>query len=143
MTFDLQRFLDAQAPVLGDVEAELRAGRKRTHWMWFIFPQLRGLGHSEMARVYGLDGLAEAQAYLDHPVLGPRLREHVGLVLKLSHRTAHAIFGSPDDLKFRSCLTLFNRAAQGDDKALFSTALASFYGGEPDTKTLSLLEARP
>jgi len=134
---DLQRFVQAQEPCMDDVLAELRAGRKRTHWMWFVFPQLRGLGRSPMARHFGLQSRDEAAAYLAHPVLGSRLRACVDLVLAVDGRSAHDIFGSPDDLKLRSCLTLF-RDIDGPDGA-FARALAKYYDGEPDAATLDLL----
>jgi uncharacterized protein (DUF1810 family) len=137
MTDDLARFVEAQQPVMDDVRAELAAGRKRTHWMWFVFPQLRGLGHSAMARHYGIASRDEAATYLAHPVLGARLRESVELVLAVQGRTAHEIFGSPDDLKLRSCLTLF-REIDGVD-GVFGRALARYYGGQPDPMTLQLL----
>ena len=137
MTDDLARFVEAQQPVMDDVRAELAAGRKRTHWMWFVFPQLRGLGHSAMARHYGIASRDEAAAYLAHPVLGARLRESVELVLAVQDRTAHEIFGSPDDLKLRSCLTLF-REVDGAD-GVFGRALARYYDGQPDPMTLQLL----
>ena len=134
--FDLQRFLDAQDPVYETVLAELRAGRKRSHWMWFVFPQLRGLGSSPTAVHYGIDSRAEAQAYLAEPVLGGRLRECTGLVLAVDGRSAGEIFGSPDDLKLRSSMTLFARAA--GDPALFQSVLDRYYDG-PDPLTLKLL----
>jgi len=137
---DLQRFVDAQAPQLADVKAELAAGRKRTHWMWYVFPQLRGLGRSETARHFGLASRAEAAAYLAHPVLGPRLRDCVELLLGVEGRSAHAIFGSPDDLKLRSCLTLF-RELEGAG-GVFDRALRKYFDGVPDPATLDLL-ARP
>ena len=134
---DLQRFVQAQEPRMDDVLAELAAGRKRTHWMWFVFPQLRGLGHSQMAWHFGLQSRDEAAAYLAHPVLGPRLRDCVGRVLAVGGRGAHDIFGSPDDLKLRSCLTLFREidGAGGD----FGKALDKYFDGEPDAATLRLL----
>src|ERR1700712_2865132 len=104
MDGSLDRFIDAQASIYEQVLDELRAGRKRSHWMWFVFPQLKGLGRSSTAVFFGLDGLKEAQAYWAHPILGPRLKECVELVCAIRLRTAHEIFGSPDDLKFRSCL---------------------------------------
>ncbi|HEY8993353.1 MAG TPA: DUF1810 domain-containing protein, partial [Lacunisphaera sp.] len=125
-------FRAAQDPVYATVLAELRAGDKRTHWMWFVFPQLGALGRSPTAKFYGLEHLDAARAYLADPVLGVRLRECVATVLAAGERTgrsAHAIFGSPDDLKFRSCLTLFEAAAEGEDKALFAAALARYYAG--------------
>jgi uncharacterized protein (DUF1810 family) len=134
---DLARFVEAQQPVMDDVRAELAAGRKRTHWMWFVFPQLRGLGRSAMARHFGIASRDEAVAYLAHPVLGARLRECVELVLAVRGRTAHEIFGSPDDLKLRSCLTLF-REVDGAD-GVFGRALARYYDGQSDPMTLQLL----
>jgi uncharacterized protein (DUF1810 family) len=135
--FDLQRFVDAQADVYEDVHDELHAGRKTSHWMWFVFPQLRGLGHSPMAQRYGIASLDEARAYLAHPVLGERLRECTRLVLGVDGRNARAIFGSPDDFKFRSCMTLFGFAAPDED--VFAQALDRHFGGEPDPRTLELL----
>jgi uncharacterized protein (DUF1810 family) len=135
--FDLRRFERAQAPVIDAVRAELAAGRKRSHWMWFVFPQLAGLGSSGMAQAYAIGSLAEARAYLAHPVLGTRLRECCGLLLAGTGDDIHAILGSPDDLKFRSCLTLFDAAAPGE--AVFRECLARFYAGRPDARTLSLL----
>lgn len=134
--FGLQRFVDAQAETYGQALAELRAGQKRSHWMWFVLPQVAGLGSSAMARAYAVSGVEEARAYLAHPVLGPRLRECVAAVLAVIGRTAHEIFGSPDDLKFRSCLTLF---AHASDEALFREALTRFYGGEEDPATIERL----
>lgn len=137
---DLQRFLAAQEPVLAAVRAELEAGAKRTHWMWFVFPQLAGLGRSATARRYGIADAAEARAYLAHPVLGERLRTLVATTLRHAGRSATEIFGTPDDMKFRSCLTLFHDVATDEaDRALFGRALAAFYGGEPDPQTRSLL----
>jgi uncharacterized protein (DUF1810 family) len=133
----LQRFLDAQAPVISTVMAELAAGEKRTHWMWFVFPQLAALGRSGTAKFYGLADLDEARAYLEHPVLGERLRACTRAVLAHRDRSAHAIFGTPDDLKFRSCVTLFGLAAP--DEPLFRDALAAFYGGEADAATVELV----
>jgi uncharacterized protein (DUF1810 family) len=137
--FDLDRFVQAQAPVIGRVQAELAAGRKTSHWMWFVFPQLRSLGRSSTARHYGLASLDEARAYWRHPVLGPRLQHCTGLVLAVPGRSAHEIFGSPDDLKFRSCCTLFERAAP--EATVFAQALQRFYGGERDPLTLQALPA--
>jgi uncharacterized protein (DUF1810 family) len=137
MTNDpLNRFIEAQAAVHADALAELRAGRKRTHWMWFVFPQIAGLGHSAMAQRYAIASRAEAEAYLAHDVLGPRLRECTQAALDVPGRTAHEIFGSPDDVKFRSCLTLFDAVAPND---VFDRALARFYGGERDRATLERL----
>jgi uncharacterized protein (DUF1810 family) len=137
----LRRFVEAQDPVLAQVTAELAAGRKRTHWMWFVFPQLEGLGFSPMAQRYALTGLDEARRYLADPVLGERLRDHVRLVCAHAGRSATEILGSPDDLKFRSCLTLFRAAAADpDDIALFEEGLRLFYGGVGDPATERLLE---
>lgn len=136
---ELQRFITAQAPVIEAVEAELRAGRKTTHWMWFVFPQLAGLGHSPMARQFALPSLAAATAYLGHAVLGPRLRHCTGLVNAIEGQTATAIFGTPDDMKFHSSMTLFARATP--DNGAFRMALARYFGGRDDARTLALLEA--
>ncbi|MCU1350208.1 MAG: amino calpastatin [Acidobacteria bacterium] len=135
--FDLQRFVDAQRSIYADVVAELRRGEKRSHWMWFIFPQLAGLGHSSMAQTYAIGSIAEARVYLDHPILGARLRECTRLVCAVDNRTIHQIFGSPDDLKFRSSMTLFARAAP--EEAVFEEALAKYFAGEPDPRTLQRL----
>ena len=134
---DLQRFVQAQEARMDDVLAELAAGRKRTHWMWFVFPQLRGLGRSQMAWHFGLQARDEAVAYLAHPLLGPRLRECVELVLAVDGRSAHDIFGSPDDLKLCSCLTLF-REIDGAG-GVFGKALDKYFDGQPDAATLQLL----
>ncbi len=139
---NLHRFLDAQAPVYADALAELRAGQKRTHWIWFVLPQLRGLGHSTDATYYGLENAAEAAAYLAHPVLGARLRECVTVLLSHKDKTAHTILGAPDDLKFRSCLTLFRAVAAPDDH-LWQNALDHFYAGQPDEATVRLLASAP
>jgi uncharacterized protein (DUF1810 family) len=133
---DLQRFVDAQDRVIDEVREELRAGRKRSHWMWFVFPQLKGLGSSSTAQFYGIASLAEARAWLAHPVLGARLRECCALMLAVPGKSAHEILGSPDDLKFRSCLSLFALAAP--QEAVFRQALERFYGGEPDARTVQL-----
>jgi uncharacterized protein (DUF1810 family) len=132
-----EHFVAAQDLVWPRVVAELAAGRKQTHWMWFVFPQLRALGRSERAVRFGLAGLDEAVAYLEHPVLGARLREATGLVLGVTGRSAHEIFGSPDDLKFCSSMTLFAHAAPGE--ALWREAIARFYGGVEDGVTVGLL----
>lgn len=139
-TFDLQRFVEAQARNYADALAELRAGRKTSHWMWYVFPQAAGLGSSPMAQTYAIASLGEARAYLAHPVLGARLRECVAAVLAVQGRSAHQIFGSPDDVKFRSSLTLFDAAAPGEP--LFRQALERYFAGEPDPRTLEIL-ARP
>jgi uncharacterized protein (DUF1810 family) len=135
--FNLQRFVEAQADVFGRVEAELRAGRKQSHWMWFIFPQLAGLGFSTMAHVYAIASLDEARAYLAHPVLGSRLRSCTQAVCAVEGRSLRGIFGTPDDMKFRSCMTLFAQAAPEDE--MFGAALTKFCGGAPDPATLDLL----
>lgn len=131
--YELQRFLDAQEAVFDTALAELRAGRKRSHWMWFIFPQIHGLGHSPMAQRFAITSLDEARAYLDHPVLGERLRECSRIVASLDDRTVEEIFGYPDDLKFRSCMTLFAQAAPSD---VFDTCLRKYFNGLPDEATL-------
>jgi uncharacterized protein (DUF1810 family) len=134
---NLQRFGDAQARVIDQVRRELAAGRKETHWMWFVFPQLRGLGSSSMAEKYGIASRAEAEAYLAHPVLGPRLRECTELVNAVQNRSIEEIFGYPDDLKFRSCMTLFSSVTNEND--VFRTALDKYFNGEPDPATLGRL----
>ena len=138
MSDPLQRFIDAQAPVWAAVRTELEAGRKRTHWMWFVFPQLAALGHSPTAKHFGLESLEEAKAYLAHPVLGPRLKAATRLVNSVEGRSAFDIFGSPDDLKLRSSMTLFARAA-GDDGGEFREALQRYYQGVEDPLTIGLL----
>ena len=137
---DLRRFVEAQAPLYDRVLAELTSGRKQSHWMWFVFPQLKALGRSSMAQFYGLHDLVESQSYWAHPVLGPRLKECVLAVLDVQSKTAHEIFGSPDDLKFCSCLTLFELASPDE---CFGAALERFYGGRRDEKTMALLEEHP
>lgn len=132
----LTRFLTAQAPVYETVLAELRAGQKRSHWMWFVFPQLEALGRSPTAKFYGIADLDEARAYLAHPVLGRRLLDCTGLVNAIAGKTAHAIFGTPDDLKFRSSVTLFRHAGGGQ---VFADALAKYYGGVDDELTVEAL----
>jgi uncharacterized protein (DUF1810 family) len=136
--FDLERFVVAQERFYPAVTAELRAGRKRTHWMWFIFPQVDGLGHSAMAQRYAIGSREEAAAYLAHPVLSARLLECTGLVLRHQNKTASSIFGSPDDLKFRSSMTLFNAIGTDD---IFRNALEQFHQGKPDGATLDVLES--
>ena len=135
--YNLQRFIDAQAAVYGAALAELLAGEKRSHWMWFIFPQLRGLGSSRNADFFGLTSLAEAQAYLAHPVLGERLRECVRAVLKVKGASAEQILGFVDAMKLQSCLTLFRKADPAEP--LFSKALDRYFGTAGDTRTLALL----
>jgi uncharacterized protein (DUF1810 family) len=137
--FDLQRFVTAQAPAFETVLAELRAGRKRTHWIWFVFPQLVALGRSSTARFYGISSIDEARAYLAHPVLGPRLDLCTGIVLASESPSLHAIFGSLDDLKFRSCMTLFSLAADDPDNP-FRHALDRWCNGQADERTLALID---
>ena len=138
--FDLGRFVAAQANIYPRALAELEAGQKRSHWMWFIFPQIAGLGSSPMAQRYAIGSLDEAVAYLGHPTLGARLRACTAAVNRVSGRSAHAIFGSPDDMKFRSSMTLFGIAAPGEP--CFAEALATYFGGEPDRATLTKLGKR-
>ena len=133
MTHDLERFVAAQDRVYPGVVAELRAGRKTGHWMWFVFPQVAGLGQSEMSRLYAIASLDEARAYLDHPVLGPRLRECAALVLATQGRSAEDIFGGIDAIKLRSSMTLFHRAAP--DEAVFREVLDRFFDGVADPAT--------
>ncbi|HET6733695.1 DUF1810 domain-containing protein [Mycobacterium sp.] len=135
--YDLRRFLDAQDRVYDTVIGELRNGAKRSHWIWFVFPQLRGLGHSPTAVRYGIASLEEARAYLAHDILGPRLRECARLVAAIDGRSADDIFGWPDNLKVRSSMTLFAHAT--DDNADFNAVLEKFYGGEQDPVTVDLL----
>ena len=134
MDDDLQRFVDAQARVIDRVRAELKAGTKQSHWMWFVFPQVKGLGHSETARRYAIHSLEEAKAYLAHPVLGPRLRECTRLVIATKGKALTDIFGSPDDLKFRSSMTLF---AHATTEPVFRQALEKFCGGVEDLETVT------
>jgi uncharacterized protein (DUF1810 family) len=134
--FDLQRFVSAQSPVYQQVCAELAAGRKRSHWMWFIFPQLKGLGRSAMAQHFGIGSRAEAEAYLRHPLLGRRLQQCTELLLAVEGRSVEQIFGAPDDLKLRSCLTLF---AQVTGEPVFRKALEKYFAGNDDAQTLRLL----
>ena len=138
--YDLERYVRAQEPVFAQVCAELAAARKQSHWMWFIFPQLRGLGSSPMAQRYAIGSLAEARAYLAHPLLGERLRACARLVNRVEGRTVRAIFGYPDDLKFRSSMTLFARAA-ADGSEPFAAALAKYFAGEEDPLTRERLAA--
>lgn len=135
--FDLNRFLQAQESVYAQALAELRAGRKTSHWMWYVFPQIDGLGRSPPARHYAIKGLAEARAYLGHPVLGDRLRECTRAMLAHKGLTAHEILGDPDDLKFCSSMTLFEHAA--DDKDLFGQAIDIYYAGRRDAMSLMIL----
>ncbi|HBQ97546.1 DUF1810 domain-containing protein [Roseofilum sp. Belize BBD 4] len=135
--YNLKRFLGAQATIYEKVLAELRAGEKKSHWMWYIFPQYQGLGFSLMSQKYAIQSLDEARAYLEHPVLGDRLLECTTTVLGIAGRSAHDIFSSPDDLKLRSCATLFSAVSPSD--SVFVQVLDRFYNGERDTKTLELL----
>lgn len=143
--FDLDRFVDAQDGVYPTVLSELRAGRKRSHWMWFVFPQVQGLGSSPTARRYAIDSWAEAQAFLRHPVLGPRLAECTELLLTHAGTPVDRILGYPDDLKLRSSLTLFAEVAEITGEAgagvVFRRALDAFFGGRPDERSLAILEA--
>ena len=135
--YNLQRFIQAQEPVYQRATAELREGRKRTHWMWFIFPQIRGLGHSEVAQRFSIASLPEAEAYFEHPILGSRLKECTELVNAIEGRSIEHIFGYPDHLKFRSCMTLFAQAAPGEK--IFNEALDKYFAGSPDEFTVSRL----
>jgi uncharacterized protein (DUF1810 family) len=138
---DLIHFVHAQAPVYRQVVEELTDGHKRTHWIWFIFPQLSGLGHSSMAQRYSIRDIDQARRYLADPILGDRLRHDVRLMSAHKSKSALEILGSPDDIKFRSCLTLFREAASDkSDRSLFAEALNQFYNGEPDPRTLELLQ---
>jgi len=135
--YNMRRFLDAQDPVYAQVCSELRAGRKRSHWMWFIFPQIQGLGYSPLARKFAIASLQEAKAYLDHPILGARLKEFCRLVNRVEGRSIEEIFGYPDDLKFRSSMTLFAHAASDDQ--IFRDALEKYFNGEDDPATVERL----
>ena len=133
----LERYIKAQAPVYARALAELKRGEKQSHWMWYIFPQIAGLGRSSISQTYAIQSLEEAQEYLAHPVLGARMRECCRVLLALEGKTAHEIFHSPDDLKFRSSLTLFARAAP--DESLFDDLLVKYFESEEDPATLELL----
>lgn len=137
--YDLARFVDAQEGVYEEAIAELRAGRKRSHWMWFIFPQLAGLGRSETARFFGIKSLDEAKAYLAHPVLGPRLRACAEAILSIEGRSAYGILGFPDDVKLKSSMTLFDAASEITG-SVFERVLAKFYAGKRDEQTLRMLD---
>jgi uncharacterized protein (DUF1810 family) len=136
--FDLNRFVQAQNPVFRDVRGELSLGRKRSHWMWFIFPQVAGLGFSAMSQRYAIGSRAEAKAYLAHPVLGPRLAECTRLMLAVEGRTINAILGAPDDSKFRSSMTLFDAVSA---EPIFDQAIARYFAGDRDGATLEILAA--
>lgn len=135
--YDLQRFVDAQNPVLEQVRSELQKGGKRSHWMWFVFPQLRGLGASSMANKFGISSRDEAEAYLRHTILGPRLRECTRLVNLVKGSSIEEIFGYPDNLKFHSCITLFAQVAPEED--VFGAALKKYFDGQPDQLTIDHL----
>jgi uncharacterized protein (DUF1810 family) len=139
MGYKLERFVDAQRPVYEDACAELREGRKQSHWMWFIFPQIEGLGRSETARTFAISSREEAAAYLEHPALGPRLRECTRLVNLVEGRSAEDIFGRPDDIKFRSSMTLFAHATS--DNQVFIDALRKYFDGAFDPLTLERLRS--
>ena len=136
----LERYIKAQAPVYAQALAELKRGHKQSHWMWYVFPQIAGLGHSSMSHTYAIQSREEARDFLAHPVLGARLRECCQAVLAVEGRTAHEIFRSPDDLKFRSCMTLFAQAAP--EEALFRDLLDKYFDGKADSATLELLAGR-
>jgi uncharacterized protein (DUF1810 family) len=136
--FNLQRFVTAQASVFDEVCTELRRGEKTSHWMWFIFPQIRGLGSSPMAQKFAISSVEESLAYLQHPVLGARLRECTRLVIDVQGRSLNQIFGSPDDVKFRSCMTLFAHVAPQSRE--FNEAIRKYCRGEPDARTLAALQ---
>jgi uncharacterized protein (DUF1810 family) len=135
--YDLDRFVQAQATDYDRALSELRDGEKRSHWMWYIFPQIEGLGHSPMSQRYSIKSLAEARAYLNHPVLGPRLRECAAVVRNIVGHSALEIFGSPDDQKLRSCATLF---ASVSDDDVFEQVLQKHFDGQPDKETLRRLD---
>ena len=135
--YNLQRFMGPQDQVYAAVLDELRAGEKRGHWMWYIFPQIKGLGHSVMAQKFAITSQEEAKAYLEHPVLGSRLRECTGLVINVEGRSAEEIFYYPDNLKFRSCMTLFMHTTSRND--IFQNALLKYFEGKPDQLTLDIL----
>lgn len=137
--YDLQRFVTAQESVYASVLQELKAGQKRTHWMWFIFPQVDGLGMSETTRFFAIKSLPEALAYLAHPILGRRLRECVSILLTLEGRSVHDIFSSPDDLKLQSCLTLFSTIAE--DPVPFRRVLDKYFNSRNDARTLEILNS--
>ena len=135
--YDLERFVQAQRGCYAQALSEIKDGRKRSHWMWYVFPQFNGLGFSSTSKHYAIKSVEEAHAYLNHPVLGPRLMECVSALLQIRGRTAHEIFGSPDDLKLRSCATLF--AWVSPDGSVFERLLDAFFQGNPDPKTLQLI----
>lgn len=136
--FDLARFTAAQESVYGSVLSELRSGRKRTHWMWFVFPQIAGLGYSATSKYYAIKGLEEARSYLSHPALGARLRECAEAILAVEGRSASEIFGSPDDVKLQSSMTLFAQVAEPD--SVFIRVLEKYFAGGQDAGTLRRLD---
>ena len=138
--YDLARFVRAQERDYGEALSEIRSGRKRTHWMWYIFPQFDGLGFSSTSRRYAIRSAAEAEAYLGHPILGPRLLEIAEAAAGIEGRSAFEVFGSPDDMKLRSCATLFAKVSPAG--SVFERLLARYFGGEPDGETLRLLGQR-
>ncbi len=138
---ELKRFLDAQSGDYSRALGEIRHGRKQSHWMWYIFPQLAGLGNSETAKYYALHNLDEAHNYLEHPVLGSRLIEISQALLAIEGKTANQILGSPDDMKLHSCMTLFSRVEPANP--VFAAVLDRYYGGQPDQRTLALLQRSP
>jgi uncharacterized protein (DUF1810 family) len=138
--YNLRRFVNTQQSIYDDVLRELREGHKRSHWMWFIFPQIEGLGHSAMAREYAISSREEAEAYLRHPVLGQRLKECARLVAAINGRSIEDIFGYPDYLKFRSSMTLFSNVAS--NREIFEECLQKYFGGEPDPVTLAELNKK-
>lgn len=135
--YNLNRFLEAQSAAYEIAHSEICAGRKRSHWMWYIFPQLKGLGRSATSEYYGIDGISEAKEFLAHPVLGNRLREITQALIRLDTNDAHRIFGTPDDMKLRSCMTLFDIVSPND---IFNDVLTKFFDGNKDCKTLEQLE---
>ena len=139
--YELQRFLDAQADTYQQALSEIRSGRKSSHWMWFVFPQVQGLSASTISRRFGISGLGEARAYLAHPTLGPRLVEIAEAVLDVGATSAHDIFGSPDDMKLKSCATLF--ATISPPGSVFERVLSQYFDGERDQRTLQLLQTDP
>jgi uncharacterized protein (DUF1810 family) len=139
--YDLQRLVRAQDVYFDAARDELRHGRKTSHWMWYVFPQIEGLGHSATTQKFATQSKAEALAYLAHPVLGRRLKECTEIVNGLEGRSAGGIFGSPDDMKFRSSMTLFNKVSP--ETRIFKTALVKYFDGEPDRRTLERMQANP
>jgi uncharacterized protein (DUF1810 family) len=137
--YDLERFITAQSRNYRDALSEIRRGRKTSHWMWYVFPQLSGLGYSETAKFYGIKNAEEAQAYYEHPVLGSRLIEISGVLLDIKGKTAYQIFGSPDDLKLKSSMTLFNALTNADP--VFAEVLDQYFADEKDDNTLTLLQS--